>query len=66
MMDYVINFVNHFNPNGQNLTRWPKYTPSSPTLLTILDGSEPLVLTNDTFREKAMEYVLELAHQYPL
>lgn len=66
MMDYLVNFANHFNPNGQNLTNWPKYSPSNPTLLTLLDEPDPYILTNDTFRQEAMEYLTQLTLEYPL
>ncbi|KIP02703.1 hypothetical protein PHLGIDRAFT_78736 [Phlebiopsis gigantea 11061_1 CR5-6] len=66
MIDYLVNFVNHFDPNGQNLTAWPKYTTATPTLLTLDDGPIPLTLTNDTFRQEAMAYLVELGLQHPL
>lgn len=66
MVDYLVNFVNHFDPNGQNLTNWPKYSTSNPTLFTLLDGPRPFALTNDTFRQAAIEYLVQLSLQYPL
>lgn len=65
MLDYVINFVNHFDPNGNTVANWPQYTPSNPTLLTLLDGASPVVLTNDTFRAQAIEYLTELTLASP-
>ena len=66
MIDYVVHFVNHFDPNGKNLTAWPKYTPTNPTMLTLIEGPTPIVLTNDTYRKEAMEYLTELSLQYPM
>ena len=65
MTDYLLNFVNHFDPNGQNLTSWPKYTTAVPALLTLDDGPTPFTLTNDTFRQEAIDYVVDLGLQYP-
>jgi acetylcholinesterase len=62
MATYLINFVNNFTPNGPggNL-EWPAYTTESPELMTFLDDeSTPLVVSPDTYREKAIEYLIQL------
>lgn len=66
MTDYLINFVNHLDPNGPNTVNWPKYTPSSPQLLTLVDGSTPFTITTDTYREEPMAFVSNLSLKYPL
>ena len=66
MVDYLINFVNHLDPNGKTTKEWPTYTPSRPELLTLIDGSQPFTLTDDTFRQHAMDLLIDMALYYPL
>lgn len=66
LTDYLINFVNHLDPNGNGSAYWPQYTPTNPTLMTFLDGPTPQELTQDTFREEAMRTLTELFLKYPL
>ncbi|KAI0754517.1 carotenoid ester lipase precursor [Daedaleopsis nitida] len=66
MADYLINFVNNLDPNGNTGISWPKYTTSSPKLLTFLDGLTPLTITNDDYRVDAMKLVTKLSLQFPL
>ncbi|KAI0787376.1 carotenoid ester lipase precursor [Fomes fomentarius] len=66
MADYLINFVNTLNPNGKTGISWPKYTTSSPKLLTFLDGLIPLSITNDDYRVDAMKLLTNLSLQFPL
>lgn len=66
MAVYLINFVNNLNPNGGGLLSWPKYSTSSPQLLTFLDGLIPLEITQDTYRQAAMNLVTQLSLVNPL
>ncbi|KAI0767304.1 carotenoid ester lipase precursor [Fomes fomentarius] len=66
MTDYLINFVNNLDPNGKTGIAWPKYTTSSPKLLTFLDGLTPLKITNDDFRVDGMKLLTKLSLQFPL
>ena len=66
MADYLINFVNHLDPNGKTGIAWPKYTKSAPKLLTFQDGLVPLAITNDDYRAEAMQLLTELSLQFPL
>ncbi|KAI0655443.1 carotenoid ester lipase precursor [Cubamyces menziesii] len=66
MADYLINFVNHLDPNGNTVPSWPKYTTSSPNLLTFLDGLIPITITDDDYRVDAMNLITELSLQFPL
>ncbi|TFY81862.1 hypothetical protein EWM64_g2152 [Hericium alpestre] len=59
MTDYLIRFVAHLDPNGGTSVSWPKYTPASPELLTLWDGSASNV-TKDTFREGQLDYLTQL------
>lgn len=65
LTDYLVHFINHLNPNGNNSTllSWPKYNSSSGStqLLTLLDGTTPLAVTNDTYREGAMALIVQLS-----
>ena len=66
MADFLINFVNNLDPNGKTIISWPKYTTSSPKLLTLLDGVTPQTITNDDFRVDAMNLITNLSLQFPL
>ncbi|EMD39510.1 hypothetical protein CERSUDRAFT_80903 [Gelatoporia subvermispora B] len=69
MTDYLVNFVNHLNPNGPTVDlSWPKYTNASTNLLTFTGESAPfqLNITQDDFRVAAMNEVTELSLEYPL
>lgn len=66
MTDMLINFVNHFDPNGPTIPTWPKYSSSNASLMTFLDGDILLEITEDTFRKNAMEYITSLFMKYPL
>ncbi|KAI0084373.1 carotenoid ester lipase precursor [Irpex rosettiformis] len=66
LTDYLVNFVNHLDPNGNGSMEWPRYTPSSPALMTFLDGDTPQTITQDTFREDAIGNLTELFLKYPL
>lgn len=66
MAVYLINFVNKLDPNAAGLLSWPKYTSSSPQLLTFLDGLIPLEISEDTYRRDAMNFLTELSLAMPL
>ena len=50
--DYLISFAATLDPNAQSLQtfQWPKFSLSSPQLLTFLDGLPALAMTTDTHR----------------
>ncbi|KAH9012205.1 Alpha/Beta hydrolase protein, partial [Lactarius hengduanensis] len=66
LTDYLIHFTTNLNPNGGSSPQWPRYTTSSPQLLTLLDGPVPANITLDTYRVDAMEFITELSLVYPL
>ncbi|EIM86909.1 carotenoid ester lipase precursor [Stereum hirsutum FP-91666 SS1] len=67
LLDAVINFANNLDPNGPTLgTDWPKYTTEAPTLFTLLDGDMPVTLTNDTYREDAINAVINTSLAHPV
>ncbi|KAL0959303.1 hypothetical protein HGRIS_014567 [Hohenbuehelia grisea] len=66
LRDYLINFVNHLDPNGQRLPSWPKYTTASPRLMTFTDNVFiPTLLSLDNFRAQAIQFVTNLLLQHP-
>lgn len=64
--DYLINFVNDLDPNGPTVLNWPQYNTSNPQLLTLLDGSTPFVLSQDTYRLAPIQFLQQLSLKYPL
>jgi len=66
LADYLINFVTDLDPNGSGQVQWPKYTTSNPQILTFLDGDVPVTITQDTYRQEEMEFVMEMNLAYPL
>ncbi|KAH9170119.1 alpha beta-hydrolase [Lactarius sanguifluus] len=66
LTDYLIHFTTNLNPNGGLSPQWPRYTTSSPQLLTLLDGPVPANITLDTYRVDAMEFITALSLVYPL
>ncbi|KAI0804506.1 alpha beta-hydrolase [Irpex lacteus] len=70
---YLVNFVNHLDPNGNStdtespsVISWPQYTSSNPALMTFLDGTTPQEITQDTFRQDAIGNLTEVFLKYPL
>lgn len=66
LADYLINFVNHLDPNGPTQLAWPKYDLGSRQLMTLLDGSVLKVISKDTYRTEPMDYAVKLQLKYPL
>ncbi|KAI0763529.1 carotenoid ester lipase precursor [Trametes elegans] len=66
LADYLINFVNHLDPNGKTVASWPKYTTASPQQLTFLDGFVPTSITKDDYRVDAMNLMTKLSLSFPL
>ena len=74
--DYLLNFINNLDPNvgtgnrsaesPENLINWPRYTPSSKQLLTMLDGAVPLTISKDDFRRAAIDYLILVSLRYPI
>ncbi|KAF9555946.1 carotenoid ester lipase precursor [Agrocybe pediades] len=62
--DYLIQFVNTFNPNLPSGPNWPEYTKESPDLYTFTDTAAPSV-TPDNFRAEPIDYLIQLASTQP-
>ena len=66
MANYLVRFVNHLDPNGGLDLVWPKYTNTTPTLLTFQDKLPLQTLTTDTFRVDGINAIINLLRKYPL
>lgn len=68
LTDFLINFVNHLDPNGKtgSALAWPQYTPDSPQLMTLLDGDTPQAISEDTYRQEAIAFLQKLSLEYLL
>ncbi|KII93361.1 hypothetical protein PLICRDRAFT_100054 [Plicaturopsis crispa FD-325 SS-3] len=67
LTDYLINFVNHLDPNGAGgHLRWPEYTAASPQLLTFQDGLIPLSVTSDNYRVEPIEFLTQVTLENPI
>ncbi|KAG0698814.1 Alpha/Beta hydrolase protein [Suillus ampliporus] len=66
MASRLVRFVASLDPNDAGDLEWPKWTSSSPNLLTFLDGSIPQEITQDTYRAEEMAYLTEVFLQYPV
>ena len=66
LQDYVIHFANGLDPNfgSEGLLQWPQYDLSSKQLVTFLDGNN-VTITEDTFRQDAVELVQQLSSKSP-
>jgi len=84
LQDYLINFINHFDPNGRyrkesgsergsgseqgsgsELIYWPRFSPVTKELLTILDDSIRLDITKDDFRKEAIDFLVHFTAENP-
>lgn len=69
MADLFIHFVNTLDPNGApGITQeWPKYDNANPVLLEFSENTT-LGLMNDTYREDAIDFLIQLnlATPWPL
>lgn len=68
LTDYLINFVNHMDPNvGRVVPAWPEYDLGARQLLHLLDAPwHRLGYETDTYRKEAMEFLTKMYHRYPL
>jgi acetylcholinesterase len=57
MGDHLIRFATKLNPNPVVGYQWPKYTLSARKVATYLDGLDPIVTTEDTYRLDAMDHL---------
>ncbi|EMD31127.1 hypothetical protein CERSUDRAFT_89451 [Gelatoporia subvermispora B] len=65
MTDFLINFVNKLNPNNETGVFWPQYNTSFRAMMTFLDGTPSLNITQDTYREEQINLMIEMGQKYP-
>ncbi|CDO68164.1 hypothetical protein BN946_scf184938.g16 [Trametes cinnabarina] len=66
MTDFLVRFANHLDPNGGPEPHWPAYNPASPQLIAFVEGSTPLAVISDTFRQEANDFLMYLGLAQPL
>jgi acetylcholinesterase len=66
LTDYLVHFTNHLDPNGRGLHHWPQYNTSTRSVLTLWDGFVPITITDDTYRQDAMNVLTNLSLAHPL
>jgi acetylcholinesterase len=67
LTDYLIHFATNLDPNCGLSPEWPRYTTSSPQLMTFLDGQTAnRTITLDTYRVEGMEFLTNLSLASPL
>ena len=66
LTDYLIYFINHLDPNGPTVHSWPQYYTSTRSLLTLWDGFVPVTITEDTFRQDAINVLINISLTNPL
>ncbi|KIY72788.1 carotenoid ester lipase precursor [Cylindrobasidium torrendii FP15055 ss-10] len=64
LADYLINFVVTLDPTGGNASSWPKWTSSSPNMLSLNDIGKSVI--QDTYRKEAMAKLNEVLLTYPV
>jgi len=75
LQDYLINFINNLDPNkgyrstgnsSEKLISWPRFSTTKKELLMMLDGTIPLEITKDDFREEAIQFLTQYTLANPL
>ncbi|RDX52231.1 carotenoid ester lipase [Lentinus brumalis] len=64
--DYLIRFAATLNPNGDGAVSWPRYTNSTPFMLTFNDAEPTFNLTRDDYRAEQIEYLVKLSLADPI
>ncbi|KAN0124156.1 Alpha/Beta hydrolase fold [Lactarius tabidus] len=71
LADFLIQFVTNMDPNGILSPQWPRYTTSSPQLMTLLGNQLEVTnnnrtITLDTFRVEGTEFLTDLSLMYSM
>ena len=69
LKDYFIRFANNLDPNGREGPgiEWPKWDPAKPRALVLTDQiRSPLVIDEDNYRSRALDYFEDLSIRYPI
>ena len=66
MADLLVHFANTHDPNGHSpKVYWPKYDLTTRPMLDFY-GNDSLRVSEDTYRDEAIQFVIELGLEYPL
>ncbi len=67
LTDFLIHFATNLDPNGGSSPQWPKYTTSSPQVMTFLENQATnTTITLDDYRVDGMEFLTEFSLANPL
>ena len=69
LKDYIIRFTNTLDPNGKEGLGipWPQWNPAKPKALVLTDSIlSPLIIDDDNYRSRALDYVGNLSIRYPI
>jgi acetylcholinesterase len=71
LTDFLIQFVTNLDPNGILSPHWPRYTTSSPQLMTLLGNQREVTnnnrtITLDTFRVEGIELLTNISLTYSM
>ena len=69
MNDPIIRFTNKLDPNGKEGQGipWPQWDPAKPKALVLTDQIfSPLIIENDNYRSRALDYVADLSIRHPI
>jgi acetylcholinesterase len=66
MTVYLDRFVANLDPNGNTTVTWPKFPVESPNMMTFLDGPSPLTITQDTYRQEPMAFLINITLANPI
>ena len=65
MTDLLIHFANTHDPNGPSpKPYWPQYDLKTRQMLDFY-GNDSLRVSTDTYRKKAVQFVIELGLEHP-
>ena len=66
LTDFLVHFVTNLDPNGGLSQQWPRYTTSSPQLMTLLDSQVTnRTITLDTYRVEGTDFITKLSLAHP-
>ncbi|KAI0292408.1 carotenoid ester lipase precursor [Russula brevipes] len=69
LRDYILRFANNLDPNGDNGLGipWPQWNPDKPKALILQDSTLfPLIIADDNYRSRALDYVGNMSIRYPI
>jgi acetylcholinesterase len=61
----LVRFATNLNPESESLS-WPKFDPSSRNVLTLYDFTPRVGISQDNYRQEAMEYLTQVTLAHPI